>query len=159
MKNQIVLVGGQFLPIYIGIREFPPSKLHFITSEESGENISLLTDLIKSIPFTEHRCNPYNFSSVTQIIQKIIDEVKDPEILINITSGTKVMALAAQSLIHSGIAKTVYINHDNTYTSLPNYISTTLKAFVTAKEFFLLSGHSFTGKPTQSISAKDLIAA
>ena len=33
MKHQIALVGGQLLPIYVGIKEFSPDKIHFIVSK------------------------------------------------------------------------------------------------------------------------------
>ena len=56
MKHQITFVGGQLLPIYIGIKEFIPDKVHFIVSNESAGSLSNLKPLInnKDEPLNNH---------------------------------------------------------------------------------------------------------
>ena len=100
MKHQISFLGGQLLPVYIGVKEYMPDKLHFIASEESKEGMKVLKDLFKELKFSEFICAPFDFYSIKKRIESIIEKVdSNDDVLINLTGGTKIMLLAAQSVI------------------------------------------------------------
>jgi len=61
MKHQIAFVGGQLLPVFIGIKEFDPDTIHFIVSEESKGNGSALKSFLSGKVFSESICNPFDF--------------------------------------------------------------------------------------------------
>jgi hypothetical protein len=158
MKHQISLVGGQILPIYIGIKEFYPDKVHFIVSNESKENISILKHLFPSILMCDYNCDAFNFYSIKGICEKIIDKLNtNDEVIFNLTGGTKVMVLAAQAIIHEKGLKGFYINQDDTFLELPKYEKQHIKTELTIPEFFDLSGHHlFSAKLLKDYTPEDI---
>jgi hypothetical protein len=62
MKHQIVLVGGQLLPIYLGIKEFDPDFIHLIVSNETKDRIGKLKSLMARKSFSEYNCDPFDYS-------------------------------------------------------------------------------------------------
>lgn len=161
MKHQITLVGGQLLPIFIGIKEFNPDKVYFIASNESKSGLPQLKSVIKGPSFSEHNCNAYDFVSVKNTCEKILDKI-DPsdEVSFNLTGGTKIMVLAVQSIIHERSLLGFYINQDNTFLVLPAYIKKTVSYHVTTKEFLEISGHPVhSAKTLQDYNHQDFKAA
>jgi hypothetical protein len=143
MKHQITLVGGQILPVYVGIKEFNPDKIHLLISNESKRNILLLKPQISNVSCSEYVCNPFDFYSVKTICERIIEKVdQKDEIAFNLTGGTKIMVLAAQAIIHEKRLKGFYINQDDTLIELPEYNKEKISTHLTIKEFFDLSGHN-----------------
>lgn len=145
MKHQITFVGGQLLPVFVGIKEFSPDKIHFIVSEESKNKIGLLKPFFTNKIFSEKQCNPFDFTSIktklTEILQKI--ESSD-EVEFNLTGGTKVMVLAAQAIMQEKNIKGFYINLDNTFLQLPSYEIKKITSEITTKEFLEMTGHKIS---------------
>jgi hypothetical protein len=161
MKHQIALVGGQLLPIYIGIMEFVPDKIHLIVSNESKEKINSLRPFLAGKAFSEYSCDPFAFSDIKAVCEKVINKI-DPadEISFNLTGGTKIMVLAVQSIIHEKNLKGFYINPDNSLLELPSYSQRPLLCTVTIKEFLELSGHGiYSYKTIADFSSHDFIIA
>jgi hypothetical protein len=161
MKHQITLVGGQLLPVFIGIREFDPDKVYFIVSNESKEGLQHLKSVIKGTSLSEHSCNAYDFISVKNTCEKILDKI-DPndDVLFNLTGGTKIMVLAVQSIIIERGLPGFYINQDNTLLQLPAYSKQKVSYHVTTKEFLEISGHHlYSAKTLQDYSQLDFKAA
>lgn len=75
MKHQVSFLGGQLLPIYIGIKEFMPDKIYCIASEESKAGIVIIKGLFKSLKFSEFICDPFDFYSVKKRLNEIICKV------------------------------------------------------------------------------------
>lgn len=143
MKHQIALVGGQILPIYVGIKEFNPHKVHFLVSDESKKGISLLKPLIHEVTCIEHLCNPFDFYSIKSVCERIIEKAdREDEISFNLTGGTKIMVLAAQAIIHEKGLSGFYINQDDTLLELPDYKQKKINTELIVQEFFSLSGHN-----------------
>lgn len=86
MKHQITFVGGQLLPVLVGIKEFSPDKIHFIISEESKSKISLIKSFLTGKTFSENICNPFEFTSIKTSCEKILSEIKQgDEVQFNLT--------------------------------------------------------------------------
>src|SRR5258708_5914793 len=143
MKYQIALVGGQILPIYIGIKEFQPDFVYFVASEESRPKLSLLLSSLNLPSSSQHFCDPYQFSEIRELCVGLVEKLAPTdEVSFNLTSGTKVMVLALQSLIQDGKGKGFYINPDSSIIELPSYHQRPLTCSVTVNEIIGLSGHS-----------------
>lgn len=161
MKHQIALVGGQLLPIYIGIMEFFPDKVHFIVSNESKEKVNSFKPFLAGKAFSEHRCDAFTFSDIKAVCEQILSKI-DPtdEISFNLTGGTKIMVLAVQSIIQERNLKGFYINPDNSLLELPSYSQRPLVCTIAIKEFLELSGHGiYNYKTISDFSSHDFNVA
>ena len=157
MKHQITLVGGQLLPVFVGIKEFNPDKVHFIVSEETKDKINLVKSFLTGKTYSENICNPFDFISIKTTCQKILNKLESTEeVHFNLTGGTKIMVLAAQSLIHEQNLKGFYINQDDTLLVLPSYEIQKLLSQISVKEFLEISGHKLSSsKSMTDFSADD----
>lgn len=157
MKHQITFVGGQLLPVFLGIKEFSPDKIHFIASEESKDGMVVLKELFKKLKFSEFICDPFNFYAIKKRVDKIIENVDtNDEILINLTGGTKIMLLAAQSVISEKQVKGFYINQDYSFIEVPSYEKKQIESQLSVKDFFILSGHkTFSAKSLSDFTELD----
>lgn len=161
MRHQIALVGGQLLPIYLGIKEFSPDKIHFIVSKESIESLTNLKPMISGISQNEYRCNAFDFYEIKTICEKIIQKI-DPEdtITFNLTGGTKIMVLACQAIIHEKSLHGFYINQDDSFLVLPSYERKSINTEISVKEFFDITGHStYNYKTIKDFTEEDIKTA
>ena len=142
MNHQISIVGSQLLPIYIGLKEFNPDKLHFIVSNESIGNIAILKPLLKELKYNVYNCDAFDFFSIKSTCEKIIDKIdSNDNITFNLTGGTKIMVLACQAIIFERGLKGFYINQDDTLLELPSYTRKSINTQLSTKEFLDLSAH------------------
>ena len=156
MKHQITLVGGQLLPVFIGIKAFTPDRIHFIVSSESKNRVTFLKSYLNGYTFSEYSCNAHDFHEVKSTCQKILDRMNsEDEVSFNLTGGTKVMVLAIQSLIHEQGLNGFYINQDDTILKLPSYAKVKLNSQITIKEFLELSGHTVSSYKLLNSFSKD----
>jgi hypothetical protein len=161
MKHQIALVGGQLLPIYVGIKEFSPDKIHFIVSKESIESLNNLKPMITGISQSEYRCNAFDFYEIKTVCQKIIQKINpEDSITFNLTGGTKIMVLACQAIIHEQGLNGFYINQDDSFLILPSYERKSISYELSIKEFFDISGHSkYNYKTINDFTEEDIKTA
>jgi Card1-like, endonuclease domain len=144
MKVIVTLVGGQALPVYLGIKEFNPDKLVFLSSKDSKHRLSDIKLLLKGYSFHEFECDPFEFESVVKQCVRIIDKFNTGEIIFNLTGGTKIMVLAVQSIIQKMNLTGFYLNQDNSLLLIPEYKKQEVKYELMIVEFFQLSGHKLT---------------
>jgi hypothetical protein len=145
MKYQITFVGGQLLPVFVGIKEFSPDKIHFIVSEESKNKISLLKPFFLDKVLSEEQCDPFDFTSIKTKLTSILGKIESSdEVQFNLTGGTKVMVLAAQAIMQERNLKGFYINLDNTFLQLPSYEIKKMRSEITIKEFLEMTGHKIS---------------
>ena len=141
MRHQITLVGGQLLPVFLGIKEYQPEVVHFLISKETRNSLSHLKALIKGTKTSEHECEPYDLANIKGVCEKIIDKLQEgDEIYFNLTGGTKIMLLAAQAVMVEKKLKGIYINQDNTVLEFPDFKKRDIIYRVSTEEFFKLSG-------------------
>lgn len=161
MRHQITLVGGQLLPIYIGIKEFSPDKIHFIVSKESSEKVNTLKPFLSGKSYFMYNCDPFKFSDIRSVSERILSKIDHmDEVTFNLTGGTKIMVLAVQSIIQERGLKGFYVNLDNSLLELPSYAQRPISCTLTIKEFFELSGHGiYNYKTLSDFSSHDLVAA
>lgn len=149
MKHQITFVGGQLLPVLLGIKEFYPDKIHFIVSNESKSKIRLITPFLKGKSFTENICDPFDFTSIKNVCEQILVKMgQNDDVQFNLTGGTKIMVLAAQSLIFEKNISGFYVNQDDTFLEIPDYKIRKLTCEISVKDFFAISGHNLSSYKT-----------
>ncbi|WP_370089405.1 Card1-like endonuclease domain-containing protein [Ekhidna sp.] len=144
MKVIVTLVGGQSLPVYLGIKEFNPDKLVFLSSKDSKQKLTDIKSLLQGHSFHEFECDPFEFESVVKQCESIISKFKTDEIIFNLTGGTKIMVLAVQSIIQKLNLSGFYLNQDNSVLLIPAYKKQKITYSITIDEFFQLSGHKLT---------------
>jgi hypothetical protein len=158
MNHQIALVGGQLLPVYLGIKEYDPSHVHFIVSRESRDRVSSIQNIINNKKISEYYCDPYSFTSVISTMEQIVSSIGAVhEIQINLTGGTKIMFLAAQFIIQNKKVKGFYINQNETVLFVPEFKESKLAYNLSIQEFLQLSGHKLTkSKSFEDFSAHEV---
>lgn len=157
MNHQISLVGGQLIPVYVGIKEFNPDKVHFIVSDESIGSLSVLKPLLGSTKLVEYKCNPFDFFAIKSICEKIISKLTaEDSITFNLTGGTKIMVLACQAIIHEKSLNGFYINQDYSLLELPSYNKKQVSSQLSIQEFFDLSDHHlFSSNKLEDFTKED----
>lgn len=97
-ENHICLVSEQTLPNYLGaiVPDAFPKKIHLIVTERMKERANILEKALRSRGYDVKQ---YPLSTPQpEAVQNVLDAILEksgPEIAINVTGGTKIMALAA----------------------------------------------------------------
>lgn len=161
MRHQISLVGGQLLPVYLGIKEFLPDKLHLIVSPESKGKTKILKSLFQGQSISEHLCDPFNFTSVLDSCKSVLAKISPgDEVLFNLTGGTKVMLLAAQAIMQEKSLGGFYVNQNGSYTSIPSFKAGNLQTTISIVDFLAISGHSIgKSRKIDNYSKGDFVTA
>lgn len=99
MGNKIVhitLVGGQPMPVYIGILAVRPKSIWLIHSKNSEEESSIIANSceVKNVDVKKLEFPAVDHSRIIEQAGKLLDELKEEEVIINISSGTKPWAVA-----------------------------------------------------------------
>ena len=87
-KIHIALVGGQPAPVYNGIAYINPDKVVLIYSDQTIENARAISEAIK-IPYEKRKCDPVDFAQIEIKMGELIEQYKNDEVSVNISSGTK----------------------------------------------------------------------
>lgn len=95
MTFQLTLMGGQLLPAYLGIKERNPQKVFFLCSAQSRSKISQVVDALNGIDHEIIEIDPHDFQQITTETSRLMDAHPAANWELNLTCGTKIMALAA----------------------------------------------------------------
>ena len=109
----ISLVGGQTMPVHVGIATCKPDKIILVHSSSSKEEARKIADLC-GIP--SHRVEfPLNdYSQVLSKAQSLLDEQVGQQVYVNISSGTKHWAIAFAMLsVERDNVNIFYIDQNN----------------------------------------------
>lgn len=149
MKHQITFIGGQLLPILIGIKELKPESVHLVVSEESRNKVEYIIPFLSGMIYSTIICNPFDFFSIKEACEKILSKIQhEDEVHFNLTGGTKIMVLAAQALILERQLTGFYINQDQTLLIVPSYKIQSLTSSISIREFIEISGHKLASSKT-----------
>jgi hypothetical protein len=105
MTTMIALVGEQPMPILLPALYLKPTETILVATTETKIVAERLTKLIKSSRYIEVK--PYEITSTVQTLDKELDGKKD--IIVNLTGGTKTMAIAAFALVARTKTEFVYL--------------------------------------------------
>lgn len=160
MKHQITLLGGQVTPVYWGIKEREPDIVHLLYSVESRFHVPILIGLFPLKKFKPVQVSPYSFDEIKSVVEAIIFENPDDLYELNLTGGTKVMALACNNIFKTLDYNSFYIDQNNRIYDFNNHSYTPITSKINTKLFLSLSGHKdFISKTTSDYSTTELIFA
>jgi len=153
---QIALVGGQNIPIYIGVLERQPTTIHLFCTQQSQANAEILKKMFSR---AECRIQHIDHGKILNIKKKIIDIIKmiDGPVEINLTGGTKMMALAAYEAARQTNSRAFYVDgRRDLLTWVPEGNDEELQCSLSTEDYFKLQGHE-DPKSGQDIKSYDEI--
>lgn len=113
-KVHITLVGGQPMPVYLGIKHCNPEKLVFIYSKESEAQMNSIREEVPNIPVIESKpLDPVKFKEIENVVLKYKDLFSSDEVTINISSGTKAWAYYFIKIFGETNAHIIYVDQNN----------------------------------------------
>lgn len=157
MTHQIVLLGGQLLPVYIGALERKPQVIHILYTKETVRLKTRLVKQFSGIQIFDYQTDPYNFDSIQETVTNIICNNEDVTFELNLTCGTKLMALASQQVFETLDCFRFYIDQNQNIIDLSNGTKFKISSTISTKVFLSLSGHNtFSSSTLKSFNKEEL---
>lgn len=141
MKHQISIVGGQITPIFWGIKEKDPDVVHLLYTQDSQYQIPILESIFKGKKFFSYQIEPYDFEKIKTQVRKIIASHPSITFELNLTGGTKMMALACHHIFYSQSFNTFYIDQKNRMYDFSKQKFMSIVSNIDIDTFIRLSGH------------------
>lgn len=118
-RVHIALVGGQPMPVYVGIRYTKPDEVILIHSKESKAEADRITTLVRrdyknvSVAFKEFVA--VNMQKIINDAKVLLDELDDDsEFFVDITSGTKPWSIVFfRSFVNRSHTTVIYVGQNN----------------------------------------------
>lgn len=92
-KIHIALVGGQSMPVFLGIEETRPDEMILVHSSQSQKEAQRIAAEYKG-KATLRSFNPVEMETIKNDTHKLLDSVADDEVSINVSGGTKSWTIA-----------------------------------------------------------------
>lgn len=146
MKRQIALLGGQLVPVYLGIRDRAPDIVHLVYSEELRDRVQILESLLTSVKFFKHEVDPYNFQDISETVEALVLNIEDAQWELNLTGGTKVMTLASHNIFKDLGLEAFYLDQKNRFYFFQKKAFVEVKSEIKITTFLKLSGHTSVNK-------------
>ena len=144
MKHQITLLGGQISPVYWGILEYNLDVVHILYTKESKKILTKLKRLINISKLYTYQVDPNDFISTLEIVTDIFSKNKKHEFNLNLTGGTKLMALAGQNACQEFGVNYFYIDQKHVLFEMPSLAKRKLLAKTTIKTALKMAGSKST---------------
>ena len=96
MKTHIALVGSQPIPVFLGIKSSGENvnRVILVHSSQTREEASRLAVCCSKMPSCEQiLLDPVNLDAIETCARQLYDQVKDDEVVLDLTSGTKAWSL------------------------------------------------------------------
>lgn len=115
-KVHIALVGGQPVPVYIGIKDDEQAgQIVLVCSEDTSEEADRLQAQCKGKMVRIVKCKPTDLGDISLCAGKLKNELEGCELTFNLTSGTKLWALTFyQTFVGLPNVKIIYVDQTNT---------------------------------------------
>jgi|JI10StandDraft_1071094.scaffolds.fasta_scaffold28361_5 hypothetical protein len=142
MKHQITLVGGQILPVYMGITEKSPDVVHILYSKDSKNQFTLLKKSLDNKEIYSYQIDPFDFEGIKTKVEGIIFDNSKESFELNLTGGTKIMAIACQQVFNDLKLPIFYIDQKHHLFDILDKRSSQISGRINIKTFLKLSGHN-----------------
>jgi len=160
MKHQITIVGGQITPIFWGIKEKNPDIIHILYSKDSRHHVPIIKNIFPNKQFFSYQVNPFNFDEIKEKVEEIILTYPDDIFELNLTGGTKVMALACQNIFNILSLNSFYIDQGNKIFDFRKHIYSSITTKINLNTFINLSGHrKYTSNKLKDFSNDEIAFA
>tara|TARA_R110002074_G_scaffold164224_1_gene323746 strand:- start:1991 stop:3085 length:1095 start_codon:yes stop_codon:yes gene_type:complete len=160
MTHQIALLGGQLLPVYIGVLERKPQVVHILYTKETVRLKTRLVKQFKGVEVFDYQIAPYDYDSIQETVTNIICDNEGAVFELNLTCGTKLMALASQQVFKTLDCFSFYIDQKQNIIDLSDGTKSKINSSITTKTILSLSDHNtFTSSTLQSFNNEELALA
>lgn len=161
MKIMICLVSEQTIPNILPALQLRPDIVYLISTIDQATRGVVIADFLKSKKINcEQKTNfdPYDVTAMTNRLRKIVNKRPEDSFILNVTGGTKLMALAAYSVFSESNSEIIYCNTiGNTIKYLyPIVEDIPLESNLDVRSFLAACGYSVT-KPGKVILSPEKI--
>lgn len=124
MHIHIALVGGQTLPVYLGISsEIDIDKIFFVCSEESKDEVERIYSQCQKVEKEIVICHATDLNEISRCAEMLYQRVRGHEISFNLTGGTKPWALAFYEVFRKEErARFLLVNQNNRIYDLQTHL-------------------------------------
>lgn len=141
IQHQIAIVGGQITPVFWGIKEKSPQVVHLLYTKDSIVHIPIIKHLFPSVKVDSYQVEPYDFEEIKSKVEEIILAHPNVSFELNLTGGTKVMALACQYIFNIRSLDVFYIDQQGKIFDFSKQSYTDIMSKIGIDTFIKLSGH------------------
>jgi hypothetical protein len=141
MKRQITLLGGQIVPVYLGIVERSPDEVHVLFTKETKGQLVLLEKNLPVKKIHSFEIEPYDYESIKSKVEEIIFANDKDEFELNLTSGTKIMAIASQQVFNELKLPIIYIDQKHDLLNISSKTTDLGAVKLNIETFLKISGH------------------
>lgn len=113
-KIHITLVGGQPMPVYLGIKYCSPDNIIFIYSKETEKQKQIIKKEFDGKVLKSDPLDPVNMDEIEAAAKKYAEKYSNDEITLNISGGTKAWAYYFSKIFEEmPNAKIIYVDQNN----------------------------------------------
>lgn len=146
MKILINLIGGQTIPNLIAYKYVNPDLVILLYSEDSARQKDYFIQTCNSSQAEEIQIPPYDYYEIKSILRNILKKYSKDELILNFTSGTKIMSIASFELFRENSFESIYIDSQNN--KIYKYKGIDVKSIelnipLTLEEYLKINGHTF----------------
>lgn len=110
----ITLVGGQPMPVYLGILAVKPQSVWLIHSKSSEEEATIIANSCGVKDVKKMEFPAVDYPRILELSSGLLDGLKEEEVIINISSGTKPWAVAFALLsVNLSNVSLVYVDQNH----------------------------------------------
>ena len=105
----VSLISRQPMPNYIGARVVMPDKMIYFVTPQEGVTMEYLQSVLQ-LPFETKTVHAFDFQSIREAFRQVIQQYKGEHLILNLTGGTKIMALSAFDIARENAIPAIYVN-------------------------------------------------
>lgn len=156
MVCQITLLGRQLFPVYLGIKERNPDALFILYTKETAPLKAKIRGQFPGLKIQDFQIDPYDYQMIQDKVTEILAQNETATYELNLTSGTKLMALAAQQVFTTFGHFCFYIDQKQNIIDLASGEKEKVESVIPTRTFLSLSGHdSYTSQQLKDFNAEE----
>ena len=141
MKHQITIIGGQITPAFWGVKVKNPDVIHILYTKDSRHHVPIIKHTFSNKECFAYQVNPFRFDEIKGKVEEIVLKYPNDTFELNLTGGTKVMALACQNIFNILSLNSFYIDQENKIFDFKEYKYSKINTKIKLNTFITLSGH------------------
>ncbi|WP_053959480.1 Card1-like endonuclease domain-containing protein [Sulfobacillus thermosulfidooxidans] len=109
----VCLLSDHLLPNVIPVIQAPPQRVILLYTPNNKERVQRFRQATESVPteIIEKQVHPYQYAQTQRICDEILEQF--PNAILNVTGGTKIMALAAFDRFRHNHRPIIYVDSDS----------------------------------------------
>lgn len=113
-KVHITLVGGQTMPVYLGIKYCSPDKIYFVYSKDSEKQKQRIKNEYKNITLKSDPLDPVDMEQIEAVAKNLAVKFSNDEVILNISGGTKAWSYYFSKIFENlSNARIIYVDQNN----------------------------------------------